>query len=198
MAGISSLCVYCGSRVGTDPGHGAAARRLGVLLAEAGVRLVYGGGRIGLMGVLADAVLDAGGAVTGVIPDFLEKPELVHPRVADMIVVPSMHARKHRMFVLSDAFAALPGGTGTLDETIEVITWKQLGLHDKPIVLVANGPAGAGYWAPFQALIEHIVGADFAGPEVAALYSVVESVDDLLGAASRALTEPPTARQDRL
>ena len=194
MTKVSALAVYFGSATGTDPVHAACARRLGALMAERGIRLVYGGGRIGLMGVLADAVLKGGGGVTGVIPDFLMRPELAHDGIDEMIVVDSMHARKQRMFELADAFAVLPGGLGTLDEAIEMITWKQLRLHDKPIVLVDN----AGYWAPLLALIEGAVAAGFAGPETKALFAVVDSVErlpDILAAQPEAAME---ARETRL
>lgn len=194
MTKVTALGVYCGSATGTDPVHAECARRLGALLAEQGIRLVYGGGRIGLMGVLADAVLKGGGGVTGVIPDFLMRPELAHAGIDEMIVVDSMHARKQRMFELADAFAVLPGGLGTLDEAIEMITWKQLRLHDKPIVLVDN----AGYWAPLRALIEAAVAAGFAGAETKALFAVVDSVErlpDILAAQPEAAVAP---RQTRL
>jgi uncharacterized protein (TIGR00730 family) len=134
MASITSVCVYCGSRVGHER-HKAAAARLGRQLAVAGIRLVYGGGRIGLMGVVADAALQAGGAVTGIIPAHLHDHEIGH-HGTELHVVDNMHARKHLMFQLSDAFVTLPGGIGSLDETFEIVTWKQLHLHDKPILLV--------------------------------------------------------------
>ncbi len=185
MTTVTSLCVYCGSSTGTDARHREAAARLGRLLAERGIELVFGGGRIGLMGVIADAALAAGGRVIGVIPRNLTGAELAHEGVSEMVVVDSMHARKHRMFELSHAFAILPGGLGTLDESIEIITWKQLRLHDKPIVLVDD----AGYWAPFRALIEKVIAAGFAPPEAASLFTVVESVDDILPALA-AMPEP--------
>ncbi len=178
MATVKSLCVYCGSSTGEDARHREAAARLGRLLAEGGIELVFGGGRIGLMGVIADAALAAGGRVIGVIPRNLTGVELAHGRVTEMVVVDSMHARKQRMFELCQAFAVLPGGLGTLDEGIEIITWKQLRLHDKPIVLVDD----AGYWAPFRALIEKVIAAGFAPPEAARLFTVVKSVDDILPA----------------
>ena len=146
MAKLTSLCIYCGSRAGKDPVHRAAAERLGTLLGERGVRMVYGGGRVGLMGVAADATLAAGGEVIGVIPEHLHQREVAHHGIGELVVVGSMHARKERMFDLADAFAVLAGGLGTLDEAIEVITWKQLGLHRKPIVLLD----GNGYWRPFR------------------------------------------------
>jgi uncharacterized protein (TIGR00730 family) len=136
MTTVRSLCVYCGSLAGKAEAYRAAAARLGALMAASGVRMIYGGGHVGLMGIAADAALAAGGKVVGVIPRFLTEIEAAHPGISEIVRVDSMHARKQRMFELSDAFAILPGGLGTLDETIEIITWKQLWLHDKPIVIV--------------------------------------------------------------
>ncbi len=182
MTTISSLCVYCGSSDGVESAHRDAAARLGRLMAERDVRLIFGGGNIGLMGALADAALAAGGSVTGVIPDRLKNREVAHPDLTELIVVDSMHERKLRMFQLADAFAVLAGGLGTLDETFEIITWRQLGLHDKPIVLVD----GAGYWAPLRRLIDHVVTSGFAGPGAARLFTVVERVDDVFAALAAA------------
>ena len=193
MATLTSLCVYCGSSSDVDATHRDAAVRLGRLLAERGVRLVYGGGGIGLMGLMADAALAAGGSVTGVIPRHLQEREVGHGTVTELIVVDSMHARKRRMFEISDAFAVLPGGMGTLDETLEIITWRQLALHDKPIVLVDN----AGYWAPLLALIDHAVAAGFAPPAVRGLFTVVAAVDDIFEAVARA-PEPTVEAHDSL
>ena len=187
MVALSSLCVYTGSSGRVDTAHREAAARLGRLTAERGVRLIYGGGRVGLMGVLADAALAAGGSVIGVIPEHIEEQEIAHSGVTNLIVVNSMHERKLKMFQLADAFAVLPGGLGTLDETLEIITWRQLGLHDKPIVLVDN----AGYWAPLCRLVEHVVAAGFAGPETERLFTVVERVDDVFTAVAAA--RPPAA-----
>lgn len=145
-------------------------------MAERGIRLVYGGGRVGLMGVTADAALEAGGAVVGVIPQFLIDREVGHPGVSEQIVVESMHARKERMFGLSDAFVSLPGGLGTFDETIEIVTWRQLGHHAKPIFLLDVG----GYWSCFESLVEHAIGHGFAGPEVRGLFRAVAGVEALL------------------
>ena len=153
MATVRSLSVFCGSSTGINGRHHEAAARLGAILAEEGVELVFGGARIGLMGVLADAALGAGGRVTGVIPHDLKWAALAHQGLHELIVVKSMHDRKRVMFERSDAFVALPGGFGTLDETFEIITWKQIGLHDKPIVLVDND----GYWKPLGALLDHVI-----------------------------------------
>jgi uncharacterized protein (TIGR00730 family) len=176
MSRIDAVAVYCGSRSGNDPAYRAAAQALGEGLARAGIRLVYGGGGIGLMGVLADAVLSAGGEVVGVIPKFLTDREVAHAGITQLIVTGSMHSRKQRMFELAQAFVSLPGGLGTLDETIEIITWRQLGLHDKPVLICDV----AGSAAPFLATIEAAITADFAGPEVRRLYEVLDGPDAVL------------------
>ncbi len=192
MTILSSLCVYCGSSSGVDARHRDAAARLGRLMAERGVRLIYGGGRVGLMGILADAALAAGGSVTGIIPVLLEEREVEHQGLSELHVVGSMHERKHRMFELADAFAVLPGGLGTLDETFEIVTWRQLGLHDKPVVLVDN----AGYWAPLLGLIDHAIASGFAQPAVKRLFTVVETVDDVFTAIAAAAAPCAPARDD--
>jgi uncharacterized protein (TIGR00730 family) len=179
MLNISSLCVFCGSAKGIDPRHQEAASRLGAQLAAHGVTLVYGGGDIGIMGAVADAALEAGGKVIGVIPEHLVSMEVAHHGVSELIVVDSMHSRKRRMFDLSDAFCILPGGLGTLDETFEILTWKQLRLHNKPVILVNEG----GYWGPLLAMIEHMVSNGYARPENLRLFSVVDNVDDVLSTA---------------
>ena len=161
MRNIRRLCVYCGSSGAVDRQYREAASELGARLAAAGIGLVYGGGRVGLMGLLADAALAAGGEVTGVIPHRLRDAELAHHGVTELVVVDSMHGRKRVMAERADAFAILPGGVGTLDELFEILSWKQLALHDKPILLVDI----AGYWAPLRALLEHIVARGFARPQ---------------------------------
>jgi hypothetical protein len=147
-------------------------------MAERGITLVYGGGRIGLMGALADAVLAGGGKVIGVIPEFLKDMEVGNDAVSEQIVTDSMHQRKTRMFELSDGFVVLPGGLGTLDETLEIITWKQLQLHSKPIVLLNSG----GYWSVFEDLVRRAIDGDFAHPAVEELYTLVDGVDDVFAA----------------
>ena len=183
---LRSVCVFCGSRVGIDPAHAADAARLGGLLAARGITLVYGGGRIGLMGVVADAVLAAGGRTIGIIPDFLQRREVAHTGV-ELEVVDSMHTRKRRMFDLADAFLVLPGGIGTLDETMEILTWRQLGHHDKPVVLVDVN----GYWHKLTALLNHVIRSDFAGAELSGLYTVAETPEAALEAAERAPKRHP-------
>ncbi len=187
MVALSSLCVYTGASGRVDGVHRDAAARLGKLAAERGVRLVFGGGRVGLMGVLADATLAAGGTIVGVIPKHIEEREIAHQHVTNLVVVDSMHERKLKMFQLADAFAVLPGGLGTLDETLEIITWRQLGLHDKPIVLVDND----GYWAPLRRLVDHLIATGFAEPDALRLFTVVDRVDDIFDAVAEA--GPPTA-----
>ena len=176
MTTISSVCVFCGSRKGADPAFEAAARDLGVRLAERRIRLVYGGGGIGLMGAITDAVIEHGGQVTGIIPDFLMKHEVGHAGVTDLIVVGSMHDRKRAMFERSDGFVVLPGGLGTLDETFEIITWKQLRLHDKPIVVLDV----AGYWQSLKQLVETAIHGGFAHPAISGLFTVVDRVEDVI------------------
>lgn len=194
MTAIVSLCVFCGSKVGDDPAFETAARRLGNVLAERGVRLVYGGGGIGLMGVLADAVLAAGGAVSGVIPEFLVAYEVGHAGLDQLMVTPSMHERKRRMFEMADGFVVLPGGLGTLDEAFEIITWKQLRLHAKPIVILDVG----GYWRSFEALIANAVEHDFAHASVADLFTVVGSVEAVFTALNDAPEPRPEVFTDHL
>ena len=176
MHEISSVAVFCGSRLGVDPAFAAAAAALGTGLARAGIRLVYGGGGNGMMGVLADAALAGGGTVLGVIPDFLTKWEIAHPGVTEMTITGSMHDRKRRMAEAADAFVSFPGGLGTMDETVEIITWRQLRLHDKPIYICDI----AGSAAPFLAAVEGLIAQGFAPPEARDLFTVVTGVPALL------------------
>jgi uncharacterized protein (TIGR00730 family) len=176
MAAIDRLCVYCGSSGAVDWRYREAARDLGERLAAAGIELVFGGGRIGLMGVLADAVLAGGGRVVGVIPERLRDAELAHQGASELVITASMHDRKRVMAERADAFAVLPGGIGTLDEMFEMLTWRQLGLHDKPIFLVDV----AGYWLPLRALLDHIEAQRFAASLVPRLVRVVPDVAALM------------------
>lgn len=178
MRPIRRLCVYCGASAAVDDIYREAARTLGRELAEAGLELVYGGGRVGLMGLMAEAALAAGGRVTGVIPAHLSAAELAHPGLSELLVVPTMHDRKREMAERADAFAVLPGGIGTLDETFEMLSWKQLRLHDKPIFIVDIG----GYWQKLRALLDHIVDSGFARAETRTLIETVPSVAGLLAA----------------
>jgi uncharacterized protein (TIGR00730 family) len=177
MPDIQSVAVFCGSRAGDDPVYRRAAEALGDGLARSGKTLIFGGGRIGLMGAMADAALKAGGRVIGVIPDFLTRTEVAHPGVSELIVTETMHVRKTRMFELADAFVMMPGGLGTFDETFEIITWRQLRLHDKPVLICDV----AGSAAPLLALIEAAIAQGFAEPEVRRLYQKIDGVTALLG-----------------
>ena len=158
---LARVCVFCGSNPGIDPGHAAAARGLGQELVARGIGLVYGGGRIGLMGQIADAVLQAGGEVIGVIPQHLEDLEVGHSGVTELRVVGSMHERKGLMADLSDGFIALPGGIGTFEELFEVLTWTQLAIHDKPVGLLD----ALGFYDPLLAFLDHAVAQGFLRPE---------------------------------
>ena len=182
MARVERVCVYCGAADRVAEPYREAARRTGTLLAKAGIELIFGGGRIGLMGLVADAALAAGGRVVGIIPGFLHGRELGHTGVSELVVVGSMHERKQRMFERSDAFVVLPGGLGTLDETLECITWRQLGLHDSPIVIVDVD----GYWRPLTALIDRTIDAGFAGERTRSLFDVVDGPEALLAALAAA------------
>src|ERR1700676_5530141 len=166
MNTIRTVCVYCGSGPGTNPRFIEAAIALGRILAEHGIRLVYGGGSIGLMGAIATSVLDHGGSVTGIIPDFLTARENALTRVQEMIVTPDMHERKRLMFERSDAFIALPGGIGTLEELVEQLTWQQLGRHSKPI-LIANID---NFWEPLLSLLAHMRARQFIGARPPAVF----------------------------
>jgi uncharacterized protein (TIGR00730 family) len=193
MALVKRICVYCGSSGRVNETYRAAATRLGVIFAQAGIELIYGGGRVGLMGLLADATLASGGRVTGIIPGHLHDREVGHTGLSELMVVDNMHERKRLMFDLADAFAVLPGGLGTLDETIEVLTWKQLGLHDKPLVVIDI----AGYWTPLFELVEHAVANGFAARSALQLYRVVGRVEDLLPALAAA-PEPQLVAEPKL
>ena len=176
MQHVTRLCVYCGSAAGLDPRYQAAARELGEAMAKAGIELVFGGGRVGLMGVLADAVLTGGGRVVGIIPERLRAAELAHQGATELVIAGSMHDRKRLMAERADAFAILPGGIGTLDETFEILTWRQLGLHDKPIFLVDV----AGYWQPLRDLLDHLIAQNFTQPLVLRLLEIVPNIAELM------------------
>jgi predicted Rossmann-fold nucleotide-binding protein len=227
MPTIKSLCVYCGSSNGADPQYVEAARRLGTLMAERGVRLVYGGRRVGLMGAVAHAVVAGGGAATGVIPRFIIEHEKNNPgagelsmglagqegkqgkegsaqseaapplpefELTEVIVVEDMHERKRRMFELADGFVALPGGLGTLEETIEVVTWKKLKLHSKPVVVMNIG----GYWEPLRTLVERAVSGGFAHPDSLDLFAMVDTADEVFAALAGAPEIAEEASSSRL
>jgi uncharacterized protein (TIGR00730 family) len=175
---LDAVCVFCGSSPGLDPRYAAEATRFGRLLAEHRVALVYGGGAVGLMGAVANGALSGGGRVVGVIPRFLLRAEVGHEHLSERIVVETMHQRKMTMFERSDAFVVLPGGVGTLEELFEILSWRTLALHAKPMVVVDAG----GYWAPLRDLIERCVTARFARPELRDHIRFVDSIDAVLPA----------------
>ncbi|MBV8889029.1 MAG: TIGR00730 family Rossman fold protein [Alphaproteobacteria bacterium] len=192
MPSIRRLCVYCGSSLGVAPQHRAAAAELGERLATAGIGLVFGGGRVGLMGVLADAALAAGGHVTGIIPAGLRDAELAHRGVSELVVVANMHERKRQMAERADAFAVLPGGIGTLDETFEIMTWHQLGLHSKPVWIVDIG----GYWQPLLKIFDHLTAEGFAVALVPQIARLAPSVAALIEALQAVQSAPAGLRTD--
>jgi uncharacterized protein (TIGR00730 family) len=175
MSAIRRICVYCGSGPGSDPAYAAAARRFGQILVQNRIGLVYGGGSIGLMGELSDAVLDGGGEAIGIIPQFLVKREHATDR-GTVIVTADMHERKQRMFEMADAFVALPGGIGTLEELVEQMTWAQLGRHRKPILL-ANIKS---FWDPLCALLDHMAELQFIREGLNVKYLVATGVTDIV------------------
>jgi uncharacterized protein (TIGR00730 family) len=173
---VRTVCVYCGSSPGAEPIFARAAEDLGHGIAHAGVGLVYGGGDVGLMGIVARAVLRHGGYVTGIIPEFLRRRENMLEDVQETIVVPDMHTRKQAMFERADAFVALPGGIGTLEELVEQMTWAQLGRHAKPILLLNT----AGFWKPLLTLFAHMRTHGFIRPGLELNYLVADRVDEVL------------------
>ena len=189
---IKTVCVYCGSGPGTNPRFTEAAIALGKTFAENNVRLVYGGGSVGLMGAIAKSVLDHGGVVTGIIPDFLRARENALTRVQEMIVTPDMHERKRLMFERSDAFVALPGGVGTLEELVEILTWQQLGRHAKP-VLLANIE---GFWEPLLALFAHMRATQFIRPNLQVDILKAERIEDILPRLRAAAARTPESGKE--
>jgi hypothetical protein len=189
MSKINAVCVYCGSSPGTEPAFVEAAEKLGRILAENGVRLIYGGGSVGLMGAVAEAVIEHGGEVTGIIPEFLTKREQPRRLAQELIVTRDMHERKRTMFERADAFVALPGGLGTLEELVEQLTWVQLGRHKKPI-LIANIN---GYWDPLLALVEHMRAVKFMPPGLSVDFLVAERAEDILPKLRKAAGGVPDA-----
>jgi len=185
---LASVAVFCGSRFGTQPAFREAAAAIGRGVAEAGLRLIYGGGHVGLMGAVADAAIATGGAVSGVIPHFLQSREVMHQSVTDLTVTDSMHSRKQKMFAEADAFLILPGGLGTFDEFFEILTWRQLRLHDKPILIVDV----AGWAASLVATLDRAIADGFAEVTARALFEVVPDAHAALGRLA-ALVQSPHA-----
>ncbi len=187
-----SICVFCGSGPGKNPAYVTAAQTLGRTMAEAGIRLVYGGGSLGLMGETARAVLAAGGQVTGIIPEFLSEKERMLRDVDELIITKDMHERKRLMFERSDAFVALPGGIGTLEELVEQLTWAQLGRHDKPIIVADI----EGFWAPLKSLLAHMRDEAFIRQGLEVTFAVVDKADAIVPAIVRAVTAGAGRRAD--
>jgi uncharacterized protein (TIGR00730 family) len=188
MSTIKSICVYCASGPGKDPAFMDAAKTFGRILAENGIHLVYGGGSVGLMGALAESVIDHGGAVTGVIPDFLVNREHMLLSVQERLITRDMHERKWVMFERADAFVALPGGVGTLEELVEQLTWAQLGRHKKPILALNI----ARFWDPLCALLEQMEKLDFIRANLPVTLLVADRVEEILPklvAAARSVAE---------
>ena len=188
MAILTKVCVYCGSGRGIDPAYSDAARTLGRMMAEQDIELVYGGGSVGLMGLTAKSVLDHGGKVTGIIPGFLKEREVMLDAVQDLIITDDMHQRKRKMFECAQAFVALPGGIGTLEELVEMLTWAQLGRHKKPVLLANIN----GFWDPLIGLLDHMREEEFIrqGMEVSFLAtSAPTRIVPMLVEAARALPE---------
>lgn len=192
MSKIQKICVYCGSSPGTDPAFVAAARAFGAILADHHIGLVYGGGNIGMMGTLAGSVIEHGGKVTGIIPEFLVKRERalhgVHG-LHDLIVTHDLHERKRKMFEMADAFVAMPGGVGTLEELVEQITWVQLGRHRKP-VLLANIK---DFWQPLCALFDHMKALQFIRGDLNFDLLIADRVEDILPMLRKAAQAVPDA-----
>ncbi|MGD8326004.1 MAG: TIGR00730 family Rossman fold protein [Sphingomonadales bacterium] len=173
-----SVCVFCGSRVGRGDTYAQLAREIGTKLAQNDTGLVYGGGSVGLMGIVARSAAEAGGDVIGIIPKFLEELEIAQEGLTRLEVVDTMHERKERMFTLSDAFVVMPGGLGSLDETFEIATWAQLRLHSKPIFLLNH----EGYWDPLMDLVDHIISHGFADPSSRRFFQLVPDFDAVIEA----------------
>lgn len=184
MSQLRSLCVFCGHASGSNPAYLTAASALGHYLATSGVELIYGGGRVGMMGALAEATLSSNGRVVSIIPDFLVRTESIYMEASEIIIVESMEARKRMMLDRAEAFCVLPGGFGTMDEAFEVITQKQLGLLPKPIVLADID----GFFQPWKAMINSIINGGYAMADTSQLYQIVPSVKDVIPAVELAFT----------
>ncbi len=187
MTSLSSICVYCGSSEGGDPIYAEAAASLGRSMGSEGIGLVYGGGSIGLMGIVARSVMTAGGHVTGIIPQFLREREVMLETAHELVVTGDMHERKRTMFDRADAFVALPGGIGTLEELVEIMTWAQLGQHRKP-VLIANIN---GFWDPLVVLLRHMADEGFIRDGFEVRYLVADRVEDIVPKLRAAISATP-------
>ena len=178
MRQLESVTVYCGAKMGNNPAYASAARELGNQIAKRNLRLIYGGGKVGLMGEVANSVLSGGGEVTGIIPHFLNDMEVAHTGVTECITVDNMHERKFQMYKKSDAFIVLPGGFGTLDECMEILTWKQLGLHNRPIVILDID----GCWKSLKDLFMDLTTNGFANSDSTNLFSIENQVSSVFHA----------------
>jgi len=181
LKNCENICVYCGSSARVDDVFKDASRELGTILGQAGKQVVFGGGHVGLMGIVADATLKGGGKVVGIIPEHIADKEIAHEGLTELYVVKTMHERKQMMVDRADAFVIMPGGLGTMDEFFEIFTWWQLGLHDKPIIIVNV----AGYWTKLIELVDSIVEHKFARAADRNHLTVINSVDEILGALER-------------
>jgi len=191
MTKIRKICVYCGSGPGTDPAFVAAARAFGKILAENRIGLVFGGGSAGIMGALAQSVIEHGGEVTGIIPEFLVQREHAMRGADNLIITRNLHERKQKMFELADAFVALPGGVGTLEELVEQLTWAQLGRHKKPILLASV----KNFWQPLCALLDHMTNLEFIRTGLEFNLLVVDKVEDILPKLQAAASDAPEEKQ---
>ncbi len=187
---IKSVCVYCGSSVNVDDTFKKASKDLGVIMAQENLRLVFGGGHVGLMGIVSDAVLENGGEVIGIIPDHIAEKEIAHSGLTELHVVETMHERKQMMVDRSDAFIIMPGGLGTMDEFFEIFTWWQLGLHDKPIIIINV----EGYWTPLLSMLDNIIDHKFARTDDRDYLCVIDGVDEVIQALARAPQEKISAQ----
>ena len=182
---VESVCIYCGSANHVDEIFKKTAHDVGVALAHRGLKLIYGGGHVGLMGTVADAVLAAGGQVTGIIPEHIRSHELQHTGLSELFVVDTMHTRKSMMAEKADAFVVLPGGFGTMDELFEILTWKQLGLHAKPIIIYNV----EGFWDPLLDLINHMIDKKFAPENNKRIYKIAHTTEEMFTAIFQATNE---------
>lgn len=192
MTDLKTVCVYCGSGTGNDPAYETAAVELGREIARAGLKLVYGGGSIGLMGAVASSALRNGAHVTGVIPRFLEEREVMMEKVSELIVTEDMHERKRIMFERADAFVALPGGIGTLEEVVEMMTWGQLGRHRRPVLLANIG----GFWNPLERLLQHMQDEAFIRPGFEVDYHMCDRIADVVPMLERACRDAAVSHLD--
>jgi uncharacterized protein (TIGR00730 family) len=191
---LKTICVYCGASPSTSEKYIRVAERTGEALAQAGMQIVYGGGRSGLMGTVADSALKAGGQVIGIIPDHIDEREIRHEELTELHITHSMHERKQMMAAKADMFLILPGGLGTMDEFFEILTWRQLGLHNKPIIILNE----ENYWTPLVDLISHIQEERFMKPQDRDLFAVYNNLDELIDSLKKMSVSSENVKQDYL